>query len=158
MKLGQRGIYFTKRVSMKVAIQRHGLNPETLGSEKLIRASVCTGQGLVLNGCGRTVNLKPGSGKDESTIRIGAINSVCESADLVVQPDFVAERVSDGKKVGDILQLEFNDVVSTTLYGCTLKNRNVGCKFCRSKPYQGNNFSIAEFRAALEVVKRFQKP
>ncbi|MFH1394451.1 MAG: hypothetical protein ABIH29_06265 [Candidatus Micrarchaeota archaeon] len=74
------------------------------------------------------------------------------------EPDFLRRQVAGGKTVGEIFQFEFNAVVSTTLFGCELKNMKKGCAFCRSAGYSGMKFSLEQFRQALEIIAQEMSP
>lgn len=76
------------------------------------------------------------------------------SVDSYETPDWLNRKINGSTKVGDLINYEFNSVLAVTLFGCELKNNGVGCKFCASKPFDGCNININEFKDALKIIAK----
>jgi len=158
LKNKRKGVAFIDTLKTKVFLQRYGARSDELGPEVLKRATVCTLNKLVIRSQEREVNLKP-------RISNGPFSGLdmCECPEYATievpdEPDFLNRQVAGGKTVGEIFQFEFNGVISTTLFGCELKNMKQACAFCRSAGYSGMKFSLEQFREALEIITQNMEP
>lgn len=141
-----------KYLETKVRLQREGVNMDYSFSK--IRATVCNGVPMVLD------NRMPVKAKlsEDSSLYIKETGNglVLESGkeiytiSVIETPDWMDDYLEGGKQVREILKAEFNGTISTTLFGCELKSRGDGCKFCSSKPFGGANYTVEEFKEALE--------
>jgi len=132
------------------------VNVDELGDLNIVkgRASVCNGFFLRIGPYNVKVNPRDSSGisiTENGILREGNKAFPVET-EIIREPAWARLNICDGKKVRDILKPELNGIIATTLFGCQLKREGIGCSFCASKPYDGMNFTLSEFEAALDKI------
>jgi hypothetical protein len=134
-------------------LQREGIDIDYRLNK--IRASVCNGVPLILGG---RIPVKARlSEKSDLYVEETEKGTVLKEGErelyavsVIDAPEWTKEYIEGGKQVSEILKAEFNGTIATTLFGCELKSRGDGCKFCGSKPFSVPNYTVKEFEKALE--------